>query len=81
MFWLETTPAEVFLPWVDDARPRVRRTAARLLGRTPPRAFDLEATLARLASDHPDPTVQWHAAQALSARAWQAPARQTGEPG
>jgi hypothetical protein len=75
MFWLEQTPAEVFLPHVHDARPRVRRTAARLLGRAPSQALDLPAELQRLASTHADPAVQWHAAQALQNRAWEAPAR------
>jgi len=78
MFWLESTPAEVFLPWVDDPRPRVRRTAARLVGRAPPTALDLAATLQRLSTEHSDPTVQWHASQALSKRAWEAPALRSG---
>jgi len=75
MFWLESTPAEAFLPFVDDSRERVRRTATRLIGRTPPTALDLPALLAQLASDHADPTVRWHAGQALKSRAWLAPAR------
>ena len=78
MFWLESTPAEVFLPWVDDPRPRVRRSAARLLGRAPPASMDLPATLTGLSAEHTDATVRWHAKQALSARAWQAPARRSG---
>ena len=75
MFWLESTPAETFLPFVDDPRERVRRTAIRLLGRTPPADLELPALLARLASEHADPTVRWHAGQALKSRAWLAPAR------
>ena len=78
MFWLETTPADEFLPWVNDPRPRVRRTAARLIGRTPPVAIDLTTTLAQLSTEHPDETVRWHAAQALAAKAWKAPARRAG---
>ena len=78
MFWLESTPSEVFLPWVDDPRPRVRRSAARLLGRAPPSDMDLAATLTRLSAEHTDATVRWHATQALAARAWQAPARRSG---
>lgn len=73
MFWLESTTAETFLPWVDDPRKRVRRTAARLLSRTRPASLDLPAELERL-SEHPDSAVQWYATQGLKLRAWEAPA-------
>lgn len=75
MFWRESTTADTFVPWIHDPRPRVRRTAARLLGRAPPTHIDLPAFLSELADSHSDPTVRWHASQALKSRAWQAPAR------
>ncbi|MBO84737.1 MAG: hypothetical protein CL927_05210 [Deltaproteobacteria bacterium] len=73
MFWLESTNAETFLPWVEDPRKRVRRTATRLLSRTQPASIDLPGVLQRL-SKNPDPAVRWHAAQGLKSRAWEAPA-------
>jgi len=75
MFWLESTPADTFVPWLDDPRPRVRRTAARLVGRAPPRSLDLPALLEQVSTTHTDDTVRWHTQQALKSRAWEAPAR------
>lgn len=71
LFWREQTPSEAFLPWLDDPREHVRWTAARLLRLAGPAQLDLPATLARLAADHPDENVRWHARFGLEKRTWE----------
>lgn len=71
LFWREQTPSEAFLPWLDDPRPRVRWTAARLLRLAGPAEIDLEATLTRLEAEHPDENVRWHARFGLEKRTWE----------
>lgn len=75
MFWREETTADTFLPWIDAESPRVRWTAAKLLGRTAESSFSLPEKLTQISNDHADETVRWHAQQALSTKAWLAPAR------
>jgi hypothetical protein len=70
LFWLPNTTAEAFLPWVDHPRERVRWTAARLVRLVGPGAVDIEAELARIAEQHPDENVRWHARDGLSKRTW-----------
>ncbi len=70
LFYRPSTTAEAFLPWVDHPRERVRWTAARLLRLTPPATLDLPATLARLAAEHPDENVRWHARDGLDKQSW-----------
>jgi len=71
LYWLPQTPAEVFLPHVDDPRARVRWTAVKLLRTSEPRTLDMEETLTALAAEHPDENVRWHAAEGLSSRSWE----------
>jgi hypothetical protein len=75
LFWREQTPSEAFLPWVDDPREHVRWTAARLLRLAGPAELDLPATLERLATEHPDENVRWHARSGLEKRTWERPRR------
>ncbi len=69
LYFQPATPAETFLPWVEDPRERVRWTAARLLRVSEPDALDMEATLASL-SEHDDPCVAWNARDGLEHRTW-----------
>lgn len=71
LFWRTDTDAAVFLPWVDDPRPRVRWTAAKLLRLTPSSTIDLEATLKRLSTESPDEDVRWHMSDGLARRTWE----------
>lgn len=71
LFWREQTPSEAFLPWLDDPRPRVRWTAARLLRLAGPARIDLPAELTRIAAAHPDENVRWHARFGLEKRTWE----------
>ncbi len=64
------TPAEPFLPWVDEPRERIRWTAARLLRLSEPRALDMQATLEAL-TQHADPGVAWNAKDGLQHRTWE----------
>lgn len=75
LFWNESTDAAVFLPWVNDPRPRVRWTAAKLLRLTPSKTLDLEATLTTIAAEHEDENVRWHAKDGLEHRTWEGPRR------
>jgi hypothetical protein len=71
LFWHESTPADAFVPWLDDPRDRVRWTAARLVRLAGPIEIDLPALLTRLAADHPDQNVRWHAQFGLDNRTWE----------
>ncbi len=71
LFWREDTPSEAFVPWLDDPRDRVRWTAARLVRTAGPRSLDLPGLLTRLAADHPDDNVRWHARFGLEKRTWE----------
>lgn len=71
LFWVDGVPAEAFLPYVDDPRPRVRWTAARFLRLAPAAALDQAALLTRLAAEHPDDNVRWHAADGLKTRSFE----------
>ena len=71
MYWLPETPAETFAAWIEDPRPRVRRTAARLMRLATPTSLDMEATLMRIAAEDPDEGVRWHAADGLEHRTWE----------
>lgn len=73
LFWLESTPADTFVPYLDDPAERVRWTAAKLLGRAPPREVDLPALLQSVSTTHADATVRWHTTKALEQRAWEGP--------
>lgn len=75
LFWNERTDAAVYLPWLDDPRPRVRWTAAKLLRMTPSRQIDLAETLTRLAAESPDENIRWHARDGLDHRTWEGPRR------
>jgi hypothetical protein len=66
LFWLESTPADSFVSWVDDRRERVRWTAARLFRLAKPARLDRTLILQNWAATHPDPKVRWHAQQELS---------------
>lgn len=68
LFWVPDTDTAVFLPWVEDPRPKVRWTAARLLRLGPSQQVDLEAALARLAREGKDDGVRWHAQDGLDHR-------------
>ena len=70
LYWRVDVDAEVFLPWVDDPRPRVAWTAARLLRLCQSGIIDVEATVQALTS-HPDEGVRWHAEDALRRRTWE----------
>lgn len=71
MFWLEETPAEAFVPWLDAPAPAVRRTAARLVRLAQPETFDMESFLTELAGSHEDEGVRWHASDGLEHRTWE----------
>lgn len=71
LFWRESTDGAIYLPYLDDPRPRVRWTAAKLLRLTPSKTIDTEATLRQLAASHPDEGVRWHAADGLEHRTWE----------
>lgn len=71
LFWRESTDAAVFLPWLGDARPRVRWTAAKLLRMTPSKTLDMEATLEEIVEKHEDENVRWHAQDGLDHRTWE----------
>ncbi len=73
LYWLPDTRADAIAPWVDDPRPAVRRTAARLLRLTSSDVFDMEALLTKLAAEHDDAGVRWHAADGLERRSFEAP--------
>ena len=80
MFWSRDTDGAVFLPWVNDSRPRVAWTAARLLRLSPSSRIDLAAVLAELAHTHTDPGVRWHASDGLTRRSWEPRHRPPGPP-
>ena len=73
LYWLPDTRADAIAPWVDDPRPAVRRTAARLLRLTSSDVFDMEALLTKLAAEHDDAGVRWHATDGLERRSFEAP--------
>lgn len=75
LYFREDTPADAFLPWIDDPRDRVRWTAARLLRMCPGRTIDLETELTRIAAEHADEAVRWHASDGLERRTWEPPKR------
>jgi len=69
LYFRPATPADFFLPWIEDPRQRVRWTAARLLRLCQPTELDMVATLKSL-SDHPDPGVAWNAKDGLEYETW-----------
>lgn len=71
LYWLPTTPADVFVPWLDDPRQRVRWTAAKLARLTWGEALDIEALATSLKDRHTDPGVRWHMADALQRRSFE----------
>jgi hypothetical protein len=68
LFWLAATPGSAFLPHLDDPRPRVRLTAAKLVRLAP--FPEIEAALHHIAETHPDPAVVWHARDGLDRKTW-----------
>lgn len=71
MFWVDGVPAEAFVPALDDPRPRVRWTAARLVRLAPAADLDQEALLTELSTSHSDPGVRWQAADGLKTRSFE----------
>ena len=71
MFWVDGIPAEAFVAALEDPRPRVRWTAARLVRLAPAASIDQTALLERLAAEHPDPGVQWQARDGLRTRSFE----------
>lgn len=71
LFWVDGVPAEAFVPWLEDPRERVRWTAARFVRLAPAATLDQEALLRRLAAEHPDPGVRWHAEDGLKTRSFE----------
>lgn len=71
LFWRESTDAAAYVSYLNDPRPRVRWTAARLMRLTPSRTLDMEATLKQIAAEHPDENVRWHASDGLAHRTWE----------
>jgi hypothetical protein len=71
LYWLPSTPADVFVPWLDDPRQRVRWTAAKLARLTRGDTLDIEALAISLKDRHTDPGVRWHMADALQRRSFE----------
>ena len=71
MFWVDGVPAEAFVSALDDPRPRVRWTAARMVRLAPAESLDQPALLTRLAAEHPDENVRWHAQDGLDTRSFE----------
>jgi len=78
LYWVPATVADPFVPWLDDPRERVRRTAAKLVRLTRGEAVDVEALAVRLSAEHPDEGVRWHMADALERRSFEE--REAGPP-
>lgn len=71
IYWLPTSPADAFVPWLDDPRPRVRRTAAKLVRLTQGVEVDVEALALSLQDRHNDEGVRWHMKDALERRSFE----------
>ena len=69
LYFQPDTPADIFLPYVDDPRQRVRWTAARLFRLCSPRQVVMEQELKTLL-EHADAGVRWNAADALEHETW-----------
>jgi hypothetical protein len=78
LYWLPHTPADVFVPWLDDDREGVRRTAAKLVRITRGVSVDVEALATSLKDRHRDDGVRWHMADALERRSFEE--REAGPP-
>ncbi len=65
LFWLGDSPPSAFEPALQDARPKVRWTAARLLRLVPGEPLAQRALLEELAAQHPDENVRWQASDGL----------------
>ncbi len=70
MYFQPDTPADLFLPWLEDGRDSVRWTAVRLLRLCAPDELDMEDTLRELAKAS-DAGIRWHALDALEHRTWE----------
>ena len=71
LYWLPHTPADDFLPWIDNDTPDIRRTAAKLLRLCTAQGFDIEQTLTTIADSHADEGVRWHAQDGLDRRSFE----------
>ncbi len=70
LFWLQSTPAEAFVPWLDHPQERVRWTAARLVRLARPASLDMVGLLTELSKSGVDANVRWHAEDGLRTRSW-----------
>ena len=71
LFWRESTDGAIFVSYLNDSRPLVRWTAAKLLRLTPSTTIDTEAMLKQIAAEHSDENVRWHATDGLEHRTWE----------
>ncbi|MEL6345508.1 MAG: hypothetical protein AAFV53_20535 [Myxococcota bacterium] len=73
LYWVPQTDARVFLPWLNDPRERVRRTAAKLLRVSQSATLNVEETVKQILAEHTDKGVRWHMQDALDRRTFAPP--------
>jgi hypothetical protein len=64
MYWLEDTPPEIFLPWIDHSSGPIRWTAVKLLRLCHSKDFAWENTFNQILQNG-DPAAKWHIHDAI----------------